>query len=91
MCLLVYYLLRVMKSIKKLSAGEKNHARYVDIQCPPPPTLGEGVSNSVGVTSLLLLPGAKRDDDVVTLLSSRGDLSLFTRKNGILVSSDRID
>ena len=77
-----------MKSAKKLSAGEKKkHVRYVDMQCPPP-TLGEeeDAHDSVGITSLLLLPGARRDDDVVTLLSAHGDFSLITRKSGILVS-----
>lgn len=77
-----------MKSAKKLTAGEKKkHVRYVDMQCPPP-TLGEeeDAHDRVGITtSLLLLPGARRDDDVVTLLSAHGDFSLITRKSGILV------
>ena len=72
-----------MNTTKKLIVGVKNHVRYVDMQSPPP--IDKDDADSVGMKSLLLLPGAKSDDDIVALLSSRGELSYCTRKNGILV------
>lgn len=77
-----------MNTTKKLIAGVKNPVRYVDMQCPPPIIdKKDDDAGSVGMKSLLLLPGAKSDDDIVAFLSSRGELSYYTRKNGILVST----
>ena len=82
----VFYWLRVINTTKKLIVGVKNHVRYVDIQSPPPIDKDKDDADSFGMKGLLLLPGAKSDDDIVALLSSRGEVSYYTRKNGIMVS-----